>query len=639
MSGESPKFSEDTLSQTDGDDDDILQIEELQLPARALTIGAQGLGRAQRQYELIAGIAKGGMGEIFLANMSQPNQSIQQVIVKRLLAQLRNDSDQLAMFRAEAEVMHRLDHPNIVAIIDDPIIDDTPCLAMEYVRGRNIDQVLARSAIAKKSLPIEGMLYVMIEVLRGLAHVHTATLENGEPLRLVHRDITPGNLILSFEGEIKITDFGISKSQMSRVSTTVGIVKGKARYLSPEQIVGEPATTRSDLFACACVGVELITGHPLFNAPNVHKTLHSIVNGKREKVSDLFKTREPTLINAIEKALCTDPKKRFANATEFCDALQRAQAACGSRFGKRDLAEYLQDLFKGCAEHWEKIRIPAPSGVIKGEPSQTDANLKSLSDDTPLSPPPAGSKVSAQSNKPKSLITESVQTKLPDETLQESEPVQGNNAHDEDETKVGLVVQSGKNIEAQVESQTAASVLPESFQQRARRPKSFDSGFKFKRSWPILFATFGLGLASGVIATISIIEEDNPQTVPPIIEQQAPTERATEDQESPEQLPPSIPSAPPQSIPSPPAPEPKPIAAVPKPRKGTLSVYGPKGARIYVDGKRIRRRTPLIAYPLSSGRHRIQISKGNYRRSATVNIRASKKSTLKFKKRRRSKKR
>ena len=131
MTGDSNPSSEPPANSSEKTDENILSIEEVELPAKPLLVGAQGVGQAQTKYELIAGIARGGMGEIFLANRFRPGHPIEKVIVKRLLAQLRHRSEQLAMFRAEAEVMHRLNHPNIVAIVDEPIIDEQPCLAME----------------------------------------------------------------------------------------------------------------------------------------------------------------------------------------------------------------------------------------------------------------------------------------------------------------------------------------------------------------------------------------------------------------------------------------------------------------------------------------------------------------------------
>lgn len=530
------------------------------------------------------------------------------------------------MFRAEAEVMHRMNHSNIVAIIDDPIIDDTPCLAMEYVRGRNIDQILTKSQEKDRPLPVEAMIYIMIEVLKGLDHVHNATLENGEPLRLVHRDLTPGNLIISFDGDVKITDFGISKSQMSRVSTTVGIVKGKARYLSPEQIVGEPATTQSDLFACACVCVELVSGRPLFDVSNVHQTLHSIVNNKRKKVSDLITPREPKLIEAIETSLSKNPKKRHRNAREFCLALQQARDALKSNFGRTELSDYLAELFSDSPEPWELEIERERSSLNTSSISQIQDAKSILEDSTPSdqhSMAAANTMPAIAKIRPK-LTPYPQANRISDESI-----TSVGKEDDEEDTKVSLDLSSSSNIPPSANESVQMVDRPAFIP--TPRAKSFEGAFKFKRYWPILFATFGLGLATGVIATISIVD-NAPQTVRnevvpvSLVIPPPPKPQATPDTV----LKPSI-----KETPSKPKAQ-QTKSTLRRVNKGSLSVYGPKGARITIDGKRLRSRVPLVAHPITAGKHRIQISKGRYRRSSSVTISPQKNSVLKFRKRKRS---
>ncbi len=368
---------------------------------RELSIGARGRGRARREYQLVACIAKGGMGEVFLARMSQPGHPPKRVIVKRLLEELRSDTEHVQMFKSEAEVMHRLDHPNIVKIIDDPTIDDTPCLAMEYVHGRSVGAILGRSATRRQPLPIPMVLHIMSRVLHGLGHVHDARLEDGAPLQLVHRDITPGNLLVSFDGEVKITDFGISKSQMSRVSTTVGIVKGKARYLAPEQILGEPATPRSDLFSCACVVIEMITGEPLFERVTVPKTLYAIVHGERPELSDLIPIREPALVQTLERALSTDPKRRQASAWELAEDLEDVLGQLGESPTSPALGAWLRRLFEGAEEPWETPGL---------EPVPIDANGRMVFD----GPAAAAAAVSAPEPRWPGDIASDTETELPD---------------------------------------------------------------------------------------------------------------------------------------------------------------------------------------------------------------------------------
>jgi serine/threonine protein kinase len=316
------------------------------LPHRALSIGSSGQGEGQRRYKLVAQIDRGGMGELFLAELVQPNEGTRYVVIKRLLADLLDDKKYVQMFIAEAEVMSKLNHPNIVRVFDTPIIDRTQCLAMEYVRGRNLQQMLVRCRDLNIRMQPAAVLRIMSQVLRGLEYAHTFRLEDGQPLNLVHRDVTPGNVLVGFDGDVKLTDFGIAKSQMSAVSTTVGIVKGKARYLAPEQILGEPATPRSDIFSAASVVVEMMTGGPVFDRGSVPKTLYAIVNGERADLEQLLGFRAPLLVQLLNRALETNPRKRLQTAREMAEGLDAAARLIGKPMDRESLGAHLRDLFR-----------------------------------------------------------------------------------------------------------------------------------------------------------------------------------------------------------------------------------------------------------------------------------------------------
>jgi len=322
--------------------------------ARRLSIGAVGTGRQSgNSYRLLAPVARGGMGEVFLAEQMAPGGQRRQVIIKRLLENLREDASHVTMFKTEAEHLAALDHPNIVRIIDVPEVNGARCLALEYVKGRSVAQILDRARHVGQRLPPQLVLHITCEVLEGLDHVHSARLSDGKPLELVHRDVTPGNLLVSFDGEVKITDFGISKSLMSAVSTTVGIVKGKARYLAPEQILGERASPRSDLFSTGCVIYEMLTSVPLYDRVSVPKTLTAIVHGE---LPDLRMTLPvPTrTADLIAKTLSTDPDKRHPTAKDLARDLRTAAIEMGPT-SRGELASFIRNLFEGMEESWEQL--------------------------------------------------------------------------------------------------------------------------------------------------------------------------------------------------------------------------------------------------------------------------------------------
>ncbi len=316
------------------------------LPRRSLSIGSTGRGKESRKYKLLAPIDRGGMGELFLAEMKAPNCPARFVVIKRLLADLIDDDKYVSMFLSEAKVMSSLDHRNIVRVFDMPEIENVKCLAMEYVRGRNVQQLLARASDLQRSVPPEVTLKIMADILRGLEYAHNRTLEDGTELSLVHRDVTPGNVLVSFDGDVKLTDFGIAKSQFSQVQTTVGIVKGKARYLAPEQILGEAATPRSDIFSSALVVCEMLTGVPTFDFQSVPKTLYAIVNGDRANLEHVLGFHAPQLVQLLNRALHTNPDKRIASAREFKEGIEEAASNLGSPLTRAELGNYLHSLFR-----------------------------------------------------------------------------------------------------------------------------------------------------------------------------------------------------------------------------------------------------------------------------------------------------
>src|SRR5688572_1546074 len=174
------------------------------------------------------------MGDILLAERRNFDGSMMQVVLKRLAPELQ-DEPYVSMFVSEAKVMSRLDHPNVVRLLDTPMVDDARCIALELVSGTNLYQLMRHVHSAHETLPVEVVVYVGLQVLAGLAYAHQAKVD-GVTINLVHRDVKPGNVLISKEGDVKLTDFGISKSDLSIGTTSRGVVKGTPHYLSPEQV-------------------------------------------------------------------------------------------------------------------------------------------------------------------------------------------------------------------------------------------------------------------------------------------------------------------------------------------------------------------------------------------------------------------
>jgi serine/threonine protein kinase len=322
-------------------------------PMRELSVGSTGHGRHEASYRLVFGIAKGGMGEVFLAH-AEGRSGPRKVIIKRLLSELRENKEYREMFRFEAEVLTRLSHPNIVAMVDLPLIDGVPCIALEYVRGRSLAKIMERLFEADRKMPAPLAAKVLLHVLEALQHAHEVKLSDGSSLELVHRDVTPGNILVSFTGDVKLTDFGIAKGKTAGFSTTAGIVKGKARYLSPEQILGERATPRSDVFSASCVGVEMLSGVPLFERAVVTKTLEAIVQGLRPGLNEFLPDEATALIPVLERGIARDPSFRHASARQMAQMLQHALDSMGGLVSNEALGAFVTELFTGMEEPWEQ---------------------------------------------------------------------------------------------------------------------------------------------------------------------------------------------------------------------------------------------------------------------------------------------
>lgn len=317
----------------------------METSAPAMMHSAAAARSSSLPYEILSTIQRGGMGELFLARR-RGDSSAAPVVLKRLLPNFLEDPTYREMFLQEARIMSSLAHPNIVRVLESPELEGLPCLVMEYVDGRNVQQVLRQCRELRVRLPPRVAMYVVLEVLQGLAYAHDFCV-GGRSLGLVHRDVTPGNVLISFEGAVKITDFGIAKSKMLNKSTTVGVVKGTTRYLSPEQVRGREVSHRSDLFSAAVVLVEMLTGKCLFDRGAVPPTLFAIVSGERPAIADILPFTAPALAGVLERALDIQPDGRFASATEFAEALTQAVGGAAAVASTQEVSAYLCDLFGG----------------------------------------------------------------------------------------------------------------------------------------------------------------------------------------------------------------------------------------------------------------------------------------------------
>ncbi|MGB0680554.1 MAG: serine/threonine protein kinase, partial [Polyangiales bacterium] len=215
-------------------------------------------------YRIERRLAIGGMAEVFVARREGPHGFHKRVALKRILPHLARDAEFVSMFIDEAKLAAQLEHPNVVQVFDFGEIDGELFLAMEYVEGASVARLLRAADFYDEAVPLDIALYIAEQSARGLAHLHTLQDDAGKPLAVVHRDVSPANLLLTRAGHIKVTDFGIAAIAGRDAHTEAGHVRGKLGYMSPEQVMALPLDDRSDVFALAAILAEMLIGRTLF---------------------------------------------------------------------------------------------------------------------------------------------------------------------------------------------------------------------------------------------------------------------------------------------------------------------------------------------------------------------------------------
>ena len=320
------------------------------------------------EYLLQDRIGAGGMAEIFLATAQGIEGFEKLLVIKRILPTLSDDEQFVRMFVEEAKLCVSLHHPNIVQVYDLGLIDGQYFIAMEYVDGRDLLKTLAACGRKKIGFPTDIALYIIMEVLKGLEYAHQLK-KDGESLGIIHRDVSPSNVLLSFEGEVKLGDFGIAKAR-TRERTATGILKGKFGYMAPEQVTGVPIDFKADIFAVGILLYELLTGHRLFAGKNDLAVLERV---RKADISPPPREYRPDLDDELEsivtKALARDPAQRFESCIELHDALHDYVFRSRATVGPSQLALFMQKLFLKDQEERARrgrLRLPPIPGVGAG---------------------------------------------------------------------------------------------------------------------------------------------------------------------------------------------------------------------------------------------------------------------------------
>ncbi len=306
-----------------------------------------GLPRQLGRYTLVRKLATGGMAELFLAIQRSVGGFEKLIVIKRILPSMNQDQAFIEMLLHEARIAATLSHPNIVQVFDLGMVDGAYFIAMEHVQGEDL-RAIVRQMKSQNALefPMEHALSIVLGVCAGLAYAHDRRDLNGAPLNIVHRDVSPQNVIVTFGGDAKVVDFGIAKSDARPgEDTESGRLKGKIPYMSPEQARGEGVDWRSDIFAVGVILFELTTGRRLFKTASEYETLKLICDRDYPLPSSIRPDYPPALEAIVMRALAKDRDERWQSAREMQGALEEfvRQGRIGA--SRTGLAAFMGSLF------------------------------------------------------------------------------------------------------------------------------------------------------------------------------------------------------------------------------------------------------------------------------------------------------
>jgi eukaryotic-like serine/threonine-protein kinase len=353
------------------------------------------LGIPFGKYHLLERLGRGGMAEVWKAKALGPMGYARKLVVKRILPELACDDEFVRMFIEEARLSASLNHRNIVQVYEFGEVAGEYYLAMEWVHGRDLNTILKTLKEAEAAPPVELAAYVTREVCRALAHAHALTDEDGHPLRLIHRDVSPSNVMLGFDGSVKLLDFGIAKALAlaSENRTQVGVLKGKFGYMAPEQVDGDGQDVdhRADLFVAGIVLWEMLTLRRLFKGPNDVQTIGMVRRAEVLPPSAHNPAVPREVDEIVMRALARSRDDRYADCGEMAVALD--ELVHQLKFGADGASRLMRRSFPDVREPTQQLHMVAPP--VETTPSKP-----------PQTPTPAGQRmrVVTQLNAPTTMI-------------------------------------------------------------------------------------------------------------------------------------------------------------------------------------------------------------------------------------------
>lgn len=344
---------------------------------------AEGPVQSIGRYVLLEPLARGGMAEVYLGKLVGPSGLEKFVAIKRILPQFSDQPDFIEMFKYEAKLAVNLSHKNIVSIVDFGIYRSQFYITMEYVNGLNLNQLLKYFQERSTWFEFDGIAHLVKEVAAGLAYAHQGIdRATGQSLNIVHRDISPHNIMVSFAGEIKIVDFGIAKSTIQGRETGVGALKGKCSYMSPEQVESLPLDARTDVFSLGIVLWELLTRQRLFDGNSEMMIYQKILSGDLPPADLVNPQAAPELVRIANLALAKDRNARYQSAVDMQRDLSKFLAMNYPEFSEKDFQESImavtandQEAHQRKLQEFAQVQLPKPTDEFTATEKLTDSSL------------------------------------------------------------------------------------------------------------------------------------------------------------------------------------------------------------------------------------------------------------------------
>ena len=342
--------------------------------------------RTLGRYHLLRRHARGGMAELFIAAADGVGGFRKVVLLKRILPEYAADPEFTRLFLNEARLAATLSHPNVVSVQDCGIADDEYYFTMEYVHGTDLRGLLREVSNREAPIPIEHVLTIGAGMCAGLHHAHEQRGPDGAPLQLVHRDVSPGNILVSYDGIVKIADFGIARAAAQTTITRQGALRGKLAYMSPEQAQGEPLDRRSDVFAIGLVLHELLTGRRCFSGDNELALLHQIVFQDVVSPAQERPGTPDALASLVMSALARQPADRPQTAGEMRASIEAIAASLGHPLSTSQLGAYVRELVPAGPDPRLDLESATPSDAAHREPSSKSRNDEAATSNETVEP-------------------------------------------------------------------------------------------------------------------------------------------------------------------------------------------------------------------------------------------------------------